>query len=276
MRFDLPHPSRMLLYGVITAGAVFMLLPFYWMIVTSLKTPQEAILFPPTWWPHHPTLYGYRELFTKLPFLRYIQVSLIMTFLTLAGVLVTSVLAAYAFSWIRFRGRESLFMVFLAVMMIPMPVYVIPLYVMVQSWGWMDTFAALTVPWMVNVFSIFLLRQHFRSLPRDLFDAAILDGCSHLDFLVRILLPLSRPVLITIAIFDIIGSWNAFMWPLMVTNSDRMRPIQVGLAYFAQGESTNYPALMAASTLAILPLVVLFFVAQRYIMESYARSGLKE
>ncbi len=273
MRFS---PGRVLLYAAVTAGAAFMVLPFYWMIITSLKTPSEAILFPPTWWPHELTLYGYRELFTKLNFLRYIQVSVIMTLLTLAGVLITSVLAAYAFSWLHFRGRESLFMLFIAVMMIPMPVYVIPLYVMIQSWGWMDTFAALTVPWMVNVFTIFLLRQHFRSLPRDLFDAAVLDGCSHLDFLVRILLPLSKPVLVTVIIFDIIGSWNAFMWPLMVTNSDRMRPIQVGLAYFAQGESTNYPALMAASTLAILPLVLLFFVAQRHIMESYARSGLKE
>ncbi len=253
-----------------------MVLPFFWMLSTSFKTQAEAIQFPPTWIPHVFTLNPYREVFIKLHFSRYILVSLTMSALTLAGVLFTSVLAAYGFSWFRFRGRDSLFMLFLSVMMIPMPVYVIPLYVLVQKLGWMDTYAALVVPWTVNVFSIFLLRQHFRSIPRDLFDAALMDGCNRWQFLYKILLPLSRPVLVTIAIFDIIGSWNAFMWPLMVTNSDTMRPIQVGLAYFAQGESTNYPALMAASTIAILPLVLLFFVAQRQIMESYARSGLKE
>jgi len=268
--------GRILVYVLITLGGIFMLLPFLWMISTSFKTQPEAIRIPPTWIPLHPTLNAYIEVWQKVHFPRYIYVSIITTVFTLLGVLITSILAAYAFSWFEFKGREALFVSILSLMMIPIPVYVVPLFILVQRLGWIDTFYALIVPWSVNIFSIFLLRQHFRSVPKDLYDAAVIDGCSRLRFLFTILMPLTKPAIVTISIFSIIGSWNAFMWPLMVTNADRMRPIQVGLAYFAQGETTNYPALMAASAIAILPLIILFFVAQRQIVESYARSGLKE
>ena len=273
MRFD---PRKLLLYLIVTAGALFMILPFLWMLSTSFKTPAEAIRMPPTWIPRTPTLEPYLYVWEVLNFPRYLYVSTVVTLLTLGGVLVTSVLAAYAFSWFHFRGREPLFMAILALMMVPIPVYVVPLFILVQRLGWIDTFNALVVPWAVNIFAIFLLRQHFRSVPRDLYDAAVIDGAGRLRFLTAILLPLARPALITVAVFNVITAWNSFMWPLMVTNSPRMRPVQVGLAYFAQGETTNYPALMAASAIAIAPLVILFFFAQRYIVESYARSGLKE
>ncbi|MEO0278836.1 MAG: carbohydrate ABC transporter permease, partial [candidate division WOR-3 bacterium] len=153
---------------------------------------------------------------------------------------------------------------------------IIPLFLVVQKLGWLDTLHVMVIPWMVSIFSIFLLRQNMRTIPRDLYDAAIIDGCSRLGFLFKIIVPLIKPAITTIVIFEFISSWNSFMWPLMVINRDKLRPIQVGLAYFSQGESTNYPALMAASTLAILPLVILFFIAQKQIIESYARSGLKE
>ncbi len=268
--------GKILIYIVITLGGIFMMLPFLWMLSTSFKTPPEAIRIPPTWIPLKPTLNAYIEVWQKVHFPRYIYVSLVMTVFTLIGVLITSVLAAYAFSWYEFKGRETLFVMILSLMMIPIPVYVVPLFILIQRLGWIDTYYALIVPWTVNVFSIFLLRQHFRSIPRDLFDAAVIDGCSRLRFLFTILIPLTKPALVTISIFTVIGTWNSFMWPLMVTNSDKMRPIQVGLAYFAQGETTNYPALMAASAIAILPLIILFFLAQRQIVESYTRSGLKE
>ena len=268
--------SKLLIYAVLLFGAFWMILPFFWMITTSFKTEGEAVRVPPTWIPHHFTIEGYKAVFETFNFLNYIKVSATVTFLNLLAVLLTSVLAAYAFSWFKFKWRETLFTAILSLMIVPVPVYVIPLYIIVQKLNWIDTYYALVVPWAVSIFSIFLLRQHFRSIPRDLYDAAVIDGCGRMRFLFTIILPLTKPALITISIFTIIAAWNAFMWPLMVTNSENMRPIQVALAYFAQGESTNYPALMAASTIAILPLVVLYLIAQKYIVESYARSGLKE
>jgi ABC-type glycerol-3-phosphate transport system permease component len=132
------------------------------------------------------------------------------------------------------------------------------------------------VPWTASVFTIFLLRQHFRAIPRELYEAALIDGCSRFGFLWRVVLPLSRAVLVTVGLFAIIGSWNSFMWPLVMVNSKLLRPVQVGLAYFAQGEATEYTLLMAASTFCIAPLILLFFIGQRQIIESYAKSGLKE
>lgn len=254
----------------------FFILPFFWMITTSFKTEYEAILFPPTWIPDKFTLEAYVTVFKKIPFLRYFFVSLVVTFFTTLGSLITSVLAAYAFSWINFKGRDHIFVFILSLMMVPIPVYVIPLYVLVQRFGWIDTYYALIIPWIVNIFAIFLLRQHFRTIPKELFEAAKIDGCGNLRFLFYVALPLIRPAIMTILVFEIIHSWNSFMWPLMVTQSDKMRVIQLGLAYFSQAESTNYPALMAASTITILPLVIVFFFAQRQIIESFAKSGLKE
>ena len=268
--------GKIAVYLILVIGAFISLLPFLWMFLTSFKTPYEAVLIPPTWIPKNFVLYGYKRVLSQLNFLQYFKVSFTVVVLNIIGVLFTSILAAYAFSWLRFRGRETIFVSFLALMMIPIPVYVLPLFILVQKFGWVDTYMGLVVPWCVNVFSIFLLRQQFRSIPKDLYESAIMDGCSRLKFIWKILLPLSKPTLITIIIFNTIGAWNAFMWPLMVTISDKMRPIQVGLAYFAQGESTDYPALMAASSLAILPLILLFFIFQRYIIASYMRSGLKE
>ncbi len=273
MRFNL---LNIIIFILVLIGGIFMLFPFLWMLSTSFKTQAEALAFPPTWIPNHPTLIPFQLVWSKLNFPRYIYVSTVMAILTPLGVLITGILAAYAFSWMKFPMRESLFVGVLSLMMIPVPVYVVPLFILVQRLGWVDTYYALIVPWTASVFAIFLLRQHFRSIPKDLYDAAVIDGCGRFRFLWLILLPLARPAITTIAVFEVITAWNSFMWPLMVTNSKWMRPVQVGLAYFAQGESTNYPALMAASTIAILPLVILFFMAQKQIVESYARSGLKE
>lgn len=163
----------------------------------------------------------------------------------------------------------------LGIMMIPMPVYIVPGYLVLMKLGWIDTFYALIIPWTVSVFNIFLLRQHFKSIPNELYEAAVLDGCNHWQFLWKILVPLSKPMLVTISIFSLIGSWNSFIWPLVVTNSDKIRPIQVGLAYFMQEQSTNYVLLSAASTISVIPLILLFFLAQKQIISSYAKSGIK-
>lgn len=257
-------------------GSIGMILPFYWMITTSLKEPLEALRFPPTWIPATLRLENYLEVFRQVPLLRYLLNTVFITLVSLTGVLVTGILAAYAFARFRFPGREILFMVFLALMMIPLPVYLVPSYMILYRLGWIDTFAAMVVPWIVNIFSIFLLRQHIRQLPQDLFDAARIDGCSRFWILIRIVIPLCRAPLATIAVFNVISSWNSFFWPLIVTNTDAIRPLQVGLAYFSREQSTNYTLLMAATTMAVLPLIVLFFAAQKQIIQSQARSGLKE
>jgi multiple sugar transport system permease protein len=263
-------------YVILILLALISLLPFYWMITTSFKTPAESIAVPPTLFPKTFSLDAYKTVLTKIAFPRYMYISFITSVLTILGSLLTALLAAFAFSWIQFNGRDTIFMGYLSLMMVPMHVYIIPLFLVVQKLGWLDTLYVMVVPWAVSIFSIFLLRQNMRTIPKDLYDAAVIDGCSRLRFLFQIIVPLIKPAITTMVIFEFISSWNTFMWPLMVINRDKLRPIQVGLAYFSQGESTNYPALMAASTLAILPLVILFFIAQKQIIESYARSGLKE
>lgn len=257
-------------------GGVAMLLPFYWMISTSLKTPLEALRFPPTWFPASFQLSNYREVFRQIPFWRYLGNTVFITIATLIGIFLTGLPAAYAFARFRFPGRDVLFMIFLALMMIPLPVYLVPSYMILFKLGWIDTYRAMIIPWIVNIFSIFLLRQHIKQLPQDLFDAARIDGCSELWMLMRIVIPLCKAPIATIAVFNIISSWNSFFWPLIVTNSDRIRPLQVGLAYFSREQSTNYTLLMAATTMAIIPLIILFFVAQKQIIQSQARAGLKE
>lgn len=267
--------NKFIVYLLLILGAVIMIIPFYWMITTAVKTPAESIKFPPTLWPSHFIWSNFVKAWNDANFGRYILNTLFIAFTTLAGVLFTSILGAYAFAKLQFKGRDVLFISLLGIMMIPMPVYIVPGYLVLMKLGWIDTFYALIVPWTVSVFNIFLLRQHFKSIPDELYEAAVLDGCNHWQFLWKILVPLSKPMLVAISIFSLIGSWNSFIWPLVVTNSDKIRPIQVGLAYFMQEQSTNYVLLSAASTISVLPLIILFFLAQKQIIASYAKSGIK-
>ncbi|UCG29308.1 MAG: carbohydrate ABC transporter permease [candidate division WOR-3 bacterium] len=261
---------------LLALGAFWMLLPFFWMLATSLKTQMEALRFPPTIFPTMLMFNNYLEAFRQVDFSRYFLNTIVMTIGTTVLVFVTSALAAYAFARLKFWGRDLFFTLFLAMMMIPVPVYLAPSYVILSRFGWIDTFFALIIPWSANVFAIFLLRQHFRTLPQELFDAARIDGLNHLQILKDIVIPLSKAVLITIGIFQIVSNWNAFLWPLIVTHSDSMRTIQTGLAYFSQAESTNYPLLCAASTFTTAPLIIMYFFVQKQIMESYSRTGIKE
>lgn len=219
---------------------------------------------------------NYAEVFQRVPFGRYFINSIFVSLCTLLGVLITSSLAAYAFARMQFKGRDFIFYLFISMMMVPQPIYLIPSYILLNTIGWIDTYQALIVPWLANIFSIFLLRQHFKTIPQDLFDAAVIDGCSRPRILWQIILPISKPVLVTTGIFSLIGSWNSFMWPLVMTSSENLRVIQVGLSYFAQESSTQTALLMAGSTLSIAPLVILFLFAQRQIISSYITSGLKE
>lgn len=267
--------KKIIIYVILIVGVVAALLPFYWMIVTSLKSPVEAVKFPPTWIPENVKFNNYPQALKVAPFGRYFLNTIIIAVFTLVGVLVTSSLAGFSFAFIDFPFRELIFVSFLAMMMVPLPVYIIPGYLILARFGWLNTFMALIVPWTVNIFSIFLMRQHFKSIPLPIFESAMIDGCTPFQFLTRVALPMVKPALITVSIFSLIGSWNAFIWPLVMTTSDRIRPVQVGLAYFIQEQSTDYTLLSAASTLVIIPVIILFFIFQKRIINSYMRSGIK-
>ncbi|MEA2096237.1 MAG: carbohydrate ABC transporter permease [Candidatus Cloacimonadota bacterium] len=218
---------------------------------------------------------NYKEAFTKVPFKRYFINTLFVSFSVVFGVLITGSLAAYAFATMRFKGRDFIFYLFISMMMVPQPVYLIPSYVLLNHMGWIDTYNALIIPWIANIFTIFLLRQQFKTIPDELFDAARIDGCGRFRTLWTLVLPLSKSVIVTAAIFGFIGSWNSFMWPLVMTDSPAIRVLQVGLSYFSQEASAQTSLLMAASTFSILPLVILFLFAQKQIIASFASSGLK-
>jgi len=216
------------------------------------------------------------KVFKKVPFARYFANTLVVSFLSLLGVLITSAFAAYAFARMEFKGKEMLFLLFVSMVMVPEPIYLISSYVLLNKLNWLDTYRALIIPWCVNVFTVFLFRQHFKSLPKELFDAASIDGCSTFGILRRIVLPLSKPVIATASVFSLIGSWNSFMWPLIMTISPEKRLLQVGLSYFNAEASAQTTLLMAASTFSIVPILILFFLAQRQIIESTAKTGLKD
>ena len=218
---------------------------------------------------------NFTKAFNKVPFGRYFLNTIFVSCSVVLGVMITGSLAAYAFATMKFKGQNFIFYLFISMMMVPQPVYLIPSYVLLNHLGWIDTYNALIIPWIANIFTIFLLRQQFKTIPRELFDAAEIDGCSRFKILWKIVLPLSKSVIVTSAIFGFIGSWNSFMWPLIMTDSPELRVLQVGLSYFSQEASTQTSLLMAASTFSILPLVVLFLIAQKQIIASFASSGLK-
>lgn len=264
-------------YNCLIIGAFFMVLPFYWMIMTSFKTYSEALDYPPSWWPAKFIWENYREAWNKpeVGFARYYWVSTWTAVGSTVGTLITSILAAYAFAKMEFFGKGIFFYLVIATLMVPGQVLLVPNYIILSKLNWLDTYYALIVPWLASVFSIFLMRQFFMTVPNDLWDASQIDGAGRWRFLWLVLVPLSRPVLITSGLFSLIGQWNSLLWPLIMTTSPQMRTIMVGLQVFNNDSSSDFHLLMAASTFCIMPLVIIFFFVQRFFIEGIARSGLK-
>ena len=266
---------RTLLYLVLFAGAAIMILPFFWMVTSSLKAPDEMTLKTIQWFPKAPQWENYGIAWNAAPFGTYFKnsftIALTVTFIEV----IFSSLAAYAFAKFNFFGKNFLFVLFLGTMMIPGEVMLIPNYITMVDFGWVDTYYSLIVPWTVSVFSIFLLRQFFMSIPHDLFEAAILDGCGKFRYLIIVLLPLSKPAIVTVMLFKFIGSWNSFLWVLIMTNTPKMRTIPVGLTYFVSDVGAYYNYLMAASTFAMAPILILFLVLQKQFIQGIAHTGLK-
>lgn len=267
--------GKLLSYALLGAGALVMSVPFLWMLSTSLKAPDEVRTFPPQWIPGVLHWENYVTAWNAAPFDWYFLNSFFIALVTTLFELITTTMAAYAFAKMEFFGKRVLFVVLLSTMMIPGEVLLIPNYITMVKLHWIDTYWALTVPWIVSVFGIFLLRQFFMSLPDALWDAAQLDGCSRFRFLWRILVPLAKPGLVTVALFKFIGSWNAFLWVIIMTNSPQKRTIPVGLLNFSQDTGTFFELLTAASTMAVLPILILFFLTQKQFIQGIARSGIR-
>lgn len=265
-------PARLLLQLGLLLGAVIMLSPFLVMLVVSL-VPTSAFLarnFSPAGF----TLANYAATFEQVPFARfYFNSAFVTVSVTLLQILIAS-LAAFAFARLRFRGRDLIFLFYLATLMIPFPVTLIPNFLIVKNLGWYDSFLALIVPGLFSVFSVFLLRQYYRGIPIDLDEAARMDGASSWRIWAQVIVPLSGPVLATLAIFVFQGTWNDFLWPLVVTSSEEMRTIPVGLAAFVGQYSTAWGQLMAGSVIALLPVLIIYVLGQNWFVKGITLSGM--
>ena len=267
--------QRIIFYTVLSAAALAAAYPFLWMLATSFKSLQEAMTPSLSLIPQQILWRNYIEAFQAAPFARYFYNTLFVSVIITAAVVCTSLLAGYAFARLQFRGSAALFGLVMATMMIPFEATLIPNFVIISKLGWYNTYAALIVPWCANAFSIFLMRQTFLSLPDQYFDAARVDGCGHLRFLFRVGLPLASPTIAVVALFAFLTSYNALLWPLVVTGDEDMRVLQVGLTVFSNAEGVRFQLLMCASVFVIIPTIALYFVAQRLFVESALTSGIK-
>lgn len=255
--------------------ALTMLLPFLWMIGTSLMTELEVYQFPPKFIPEEFQWSNYKEAMTLLPFDRFFLNSIIITLGAVAGQLLFCSMAAYAFARLQFKGRDKLFSIYLMTMMVPAIVTMIPAFLIINSFGWIDTYWAMITPLVNSVWGIFLLRQFFISLPRDLEDAARIDGAGDFTIYWRIILPLSLPALATLGIFAFMSTWKDFLWPLLVTTRMDMRPVEVGIAMFHTIHSLNWPHQMAAAVVVMIPIIIVFIFTQRFFTKGIALTGMK-
>lgn len=281
--------GRIILYVVLTVGGFLMVMPFIWMVLTSLKTLPEVNSF--SWLPESFHWQNYVEAFDAAPFVTYFRNSFIVVIGQTIPLLFIATAAGYALAQLPIKGRSTMLTYFILLLGVPFQVLIVPLFIVVRSiplaggndlfgaggTGWINTWPALIVPFISAPLYVFLARQFFVSLPPDLADAARMDGVGEVGIFVRIMAPLARPAFVTIALFNIESAWNGFVWPLVATSSEDLRPLQFGLATFAQSSAgqPQWPFLMAISTLAVLPMIALFVFGQRYFIAGLASSGIK-
>jgi sn-glycerol 3-phosphate transport system permease protein len=272
-------PMLVISYGLMILVVVIVGLPLLWMALGSLKTNQEIYSMPIRWLPSSPRWENFVDAWNAAPFGRFYLNSIIITVFGAGLKLVNATMTAYAFAFLRFPGKNWLFLLMLAALMIPEQVAILPNYLTLSDvfgMSWINTYQGIILPGAATAFGTFLLRQSFLSLPREVLDAAKVDGCGHLRLLWDVVLPLSRPVLATMSLILIIDRWNDYLWPLIVTNTQLMRPLTVGLTYlFDQEGNTRWGPVMAASIFVIAPLLIIFAWAQRHIIEGIAAGATK-
>lgn len=268
--------GRMLLYVVLIGTSFLMIIPFYWSVGSSLKLEQNVFASPPQWWPDPLTFQSYINVLTRIPFLRYFTNSMIVAVVTTLGHVFFDTLAAYAFAKLTFPGRDRIFFIMLLALMVPFQVNLIPLYRIMALLHWTDTYLALIVPNLTSIFGIFMMRQFLKSIPNDLLDAARIDGCSEFGVFQKVVVPLALPGIATLIIFTFMGTWNDFLWPRIVTNSEAFFTLPVGLAQLQMKNTSNEAQIMAGTVLTALPMILVFLFMQRQFIAGMTAGALKE
>ncbi len=266
---------RICAYIILIIGGIFTLFPFLWMILTSLKTLEEALSPTSSIIPNHFQWHNYIEAFQAAPFLTYLKNSVIVALVSTVFVLITTILAAFAFTKYEFKGKKILFTLFTMTLMVPSELMIITNFNTINQLGIYDTLLAICLPYFASVFYIFLVQQFFEGIPHELYLSAKIDGCSDFKYLRKILVPMAKPILITISLLNIIASWNAFLWPLLVTNSECMRTLPIGLVQFQSEGGMEINLIMAASTLIIIPMLILFIFTRKYIVSGLTQGAIK-
>jgi len=268
--------SRWWLYVVLTLGFIAVITPFVWMILGSFKSQGELLRSPPTWLPESPTLNNYRQLFDKASFGRYFANSILVAVAVTAGNLLFCSMVGYALAKMNFRGKKLVFTLVMGTLLIPGMVTFVPLFVLVANLGLVDSYPGLILPFLVTPFGVFLMRQFIVGLPDELLDAGRVDGASEMRIFRQIILPLCGPGLATLGILTFLGSWNNFLWPLVVAQTQEHYTLPVALALFSTGQNvTNYGLLLAGATVVVVPIVIVFLIFQRRFIEGIATTGIK-
>jgi multiple sugar transport system permease protein len=268
--------GKLLWYFLLTGLGIIFSLPFFWMLSSSLKVEARIWIYPPQWLPNPVVWSNYPEALDLMNFGRALANTLFLTIVGTAAIVLSSAWIVYGFARFRFPGRNALFLILLSTMMLPEQVTMIPRFIMFKEFGWLNTYLPLLVPaGFGDAFYIFLLRQFFMTIPTELDDAAKIDGCSYIGIWWRIILPLSKPALATVTVFSVIRGWNDFLWPLIVLNDAAKFNLALSLATFRGLYSTQWGYLMAASVVSLLPMILLYFFAQRYVVEGITLTGLK-
>jgi ABC-type glycerol-3-phosphate transport system permease component len=268
--------GRTILYLVLIGTSILMIIPFYWTLGTSLKLEQNVFTNPPQWIPNPITLANYIHVLTRIPFLRYFGNSVFVALVTTIGHVFFDTLAGYAFAKLKFPYRDQIFFIMLLALMVPFQVNLIPIYKIMATLHWIDSYLALIIPNLTSIFGIFLMRQFMLTIPNDLMDAARIDGCSEFGVFRRVALPLAIPGIATLIIFTFMGTWNDFLWPRIVINSEKLFTLPVGLAQLQMKNTSNEAQIMAGTVLTALPMIIVFLFMQRQFIEGMTAGALKE
>lgn len=260
---------------LMTFIALLMVIPFVWMLSTSFKEMGQVLIFPPEWIPDPFVWQNYSDAWEMANFNLFFRNSAIVTFFTVVGQLLTCSLAGFAFARLRFPGRDGIFLIYLATMMVPIQVTLIPLYLLMKELGMINSFAGLIIPGIFSAYGTFMLRQFFMGIPKSLDESAVIDGCGYFRIYWQIILPLSKAALATQAVFCFMWQWNNLLWPLVMANEDSVRTLTVGLQLFKGQYSVAWNLLMAGSVISVIPILVLYVFLQKYFVQGIAMTGMK-
>ena len=262
-------------YIVLTAGLLIVIFPFFWMLLSAFKTDMDIYTYPPKWFPSIWQIGNFRTVFDMVPFGRYYLNSIVVTTLITMGQLLISILAAYALARLDFPFKNSIYLFILSTMLMPFVVTVVPVFLIMRDLKWIDTYQGLIVPFLFSAFSIFFLKQFFLTVPKDLQDAARIDGCGYFKILFAVMLPNVKPAISTITLFTFISHWRSYIWPLIVTNTTEKRTLPIGIKYLMSEGGGEYHLMMAASLMAIIPVLIVYVFSEKQFIKSVTMTGLK-